>query len=208
MHSYSIDGSRPKISGFIMLAAIVIANLVNYLLSIIDGRVPFTVESVSASVFLSFSILLWVFNNYLWKWPITRRFSGVPNIEGQWVGPLDSSYNSSNGNGPMRPTFTIHQKWSEIEVDGDFSKSISESTSASFVTDKGRPQLIFTYRNYPRDSSSNRRSHEGTNTLRYMTDSSGNELLQGEYYTDQERNNHGTMELRRAEEVDDCFKDE
>ena len=78
-----------------------------------------------------------------------------------------------------------------------------KSTSASFITDKGRPQLVFTYRNYSHDSSSNRGPHEGTNTLRVMTDSDGRDLLEGEYYTDSSRNNHGTMELRRPEDVED-----
>lgn len=202
MHSYSIDGSRTKIAGYIMFVAVVLANVLNYLATLLVERLPFSIGSVSISVFLVFTGLLWAFNNHLWRWPLISRFAGVPDVSGRWVGPLDSSYNNDNGgdDGPMRPEFTIHQTWSRIEVDADFTKSRSESTSASFITDKGRPQLVFTYRNYPRDSSSNRGPHEGTNMLRYMTDSDGDELLHGEYYTDQKRNNHGTMELRREQD--------
>ena len=185
-----------------MLSAVVLANVLNALVTLAIGHLPFS-TGLSISVLLVFTGIIWAFNNYLWRWPVTSKLAGVPNLRGKWIGPLDSSYQVENGDGPIRPEFTIHQTWTRIEVNADFAKSRSESTSASFITDKGRPQLVFTYRNYPRDSSSNQGPHAGTNTLRCMTDSNGRPLLQGEYYTDQQRNNHGTMELRRPCDVEE-----
>lgn len=186
-----------------MLVAIGFANAVNYGLTHIVGYLPFSTQSLSVSVFFVFTGLLWAFNNHLWRWPLISRLAGVPDISGTWVGPLASSYNTKNNNGQMRPEFTIQQTWTRVEINADFPSSRSESISASFITDQSRQQLVFAYRNYPRDSSSNRGTYGGTNFLRYMTDSEDNELLQGEYYTDQTRNNHGTVELRRREDVDE-----
>ena len=42
----------------------------------------------SIAPFAIFGILLWLFDRYLWKWPLIRRVSGIPNLEGTWKGTL------------------------------------------------------------------------------------------------------------------------
>jgi hypothetical protein len=42
----------------------------------------------SIAPFAIFGILLWLFDRYLWKWPLICRVSGIPNLEGTWEGTL------------------------------------------------------------------------------------------------------------------------
>ena len=109
-----------------MFASVLIANVANSLVSDFLRVIPFTTSSISISVFLVFTAIMLAFNQYIWHWPGISKLAGVPNISGKWVGPLDSSYTDENGGDPMRPTFTIHQTWTRIEVNGDFARSRSE----------------------------------------------------------------------------------
>ncbi|ODR80196.1 hypothetical protein BG842_02885 [Haladaptatus sp. W1] len=209
MHSYAISGSRAKTGGYIMIVAAVVANGLNSRLEILWAYLPLDLPSLTLSIPFTFAALFFIYNKWLWYWPFLSSVAGVPDISGEWVGPLYSSYRSDGGNGAadkpkgsLRPVFTIHQTWSRIEVNGDFAKSRSESTTASFRTDKGNPQLVFTYVNHSRTPEKNDGQHEGVNKLRLATDGDGNDVLEGEYYTDSSRNNHGTMELRRPEDAE------
>lgn len=210
MHSYAISGSRAKTGGYIMIVATIAANILNGWLDILWAYIPLNLPPLSLSIPFTFAALFFLYNKWLWQLPLLSRIAGVPNISGEWVGPLYSSYRSDGGNddglgdepkGSLRPVFTIHQTWTKIEINGDFSESRSESTTASFRTDKGNPQLVFTYVNHPRTPKKNDGQHEGVNKLRLVTDGDGNNVLEGEYYTDSSRNNHGTMELRRPEDA-------
>jgi SMODS-associating 2TM, beta-strand rich effector domain len=53
----------------------------------------------SIASFAIFGILLWLFDQYLWKWPLIRRVSGIPNLEGTWKGTLKriSSHDCEQG---------------------------------------------------------------------------------------------------------------
>lgn len=206
MHSYAISGSRAKTGGYIMIIAAVVANGLNSSLDALLVYIPFDLPTLTISIPFTFAALFLLYDKWLWSWPLFSRVAGVPDISGEWVGPLYSSYRSDGGGntdtddepkGSLRPVFTIHQTWSKIEIDGDFSKSRSESITASFSTEKGNPQLVFTYLNHPRTPNENNGQHEGVNKLRLVTDGDGNEVLEGEYYTGPSRNNHGTVELRR-----------
>lgn len=211
MHSYAINGSRAKTGGYIMIVAAVAANGLNSWLESLWAYIPLDVPPLTLSIPFTFAAFFFIYDKWLWSWPPFSRVSGVPDISGEWVGPLYSSYRSDGSGesdtadepkGSLRPVFTIHQTWTKMEVNGDFENSRSESTTASFRTEKGNPQLVFTYVNHPRTPQKNDGPHEGVNKLRLVTDGDENDVLEGEYYTDSSRNNHGTMELRRPEDAE------
>lgn len=186
-----------------MGASVLIASVLNSWLSALWRLVPYEIPALTLSIPLTFAALFLIYDKWLWKWPGLSRIAGVPDISGEWEGPLNSSHQDTeeeeeNGQkGSLRPEFTIHQTWSRIEINGAFRRSRSESTTASFRTEKGNPQLVFTYQNHPRTTEENDGPHEGVNKLRLATDVDGSEVLEGEYYTDESRNNHGTITLRR-----------
>lgn len=221
MHPYSIDSSRAQIVGYLMfvsvLLAIVLSAIARFVLGLLPVTyalpAPFALGTISALTL--FSVLLHLFNRQSWKWSGINRFSSPPDIGGTWVGELHSSYTPSDecttneqtdtdtapngGRTRVEPRIEITQTWTEIEIVlTNPTVSISESTTASFIANKGRPELVFTYMSRPiGDGASSREMHGGTNRLRLTRNEDGNEVLTGEYYTDQQRHNHGTMEFRR-----------
>lgn len=212
MHPYATHTARWKTIGGLMLAAVIITGGANTALEAVGQQLGFQAGSISA--FAIFGVLYAAFDRYLWRWPLVRRFTSPPDLNGEWVGEINSSYQPESadtddgrqpdGGKPVdgETQMSISQHWSAIEVTvTNPSSSRSESTSATFRTHKSDPELLFTYVNKPiGEAASELSMHEGTNTLRYTQSVDGNDILEGEYYTDEQRNNHGTMRFTRIAE--------
>lgn len=165
------------------------------ILEIIKIKVPFYVEIPSVGGI--YSLIFWVFNNYLWKYDIFRILGiiTVDNLEGEWEGVLKSSYDNFVKDIPAK--LTIHQKATSIRICGQFNQSKSVSLNAGFgysgVEDK--TALFYFYRNEPNfNAPQTMAMHEGSVKLIYNKDS---QSLEGSYYSGRDRNNYGTITLRR-----------
>ena len=88
MVTYNVD-TDPRIRIYFVLAfaSIVGASFLTDHLKALETVLPF-VGALSIAPFAIFGILLWLFDQYLWKWPLIRRVSGIPNLEGTWKGTL------------------------------------------------------------------------------------------------------------------------
>lgn len=213
MHPYATHTARWRTIGGLMLVAIVLMGGVNTTLGAVGRQLGFQAGSISA--FAIFGLLYTGFDRFLWRWPLVRRFTSPPDLNGEWAGEINSSYRpeeaNTDGNRQPQPDrgqhtagetrMSISQRWSSIEVEVmNPGSSRSESTSATFRTHKSDPELLFTYVNKPiGEAASELSMHEGTNTLRYTQNVDGDNVLEGEYYTDEQRNNHGTMRFTRVE---------
>lgn len=212
MRPYATHTARWKTVGGLMLVAVVLTGGINTALEAAGRQLGFQAGSISA--FAIFGLLYVAFDRFLWRWPLVRRFTSPPNLNGKWVGNISSSYQPEpadtdddrqpDGGQPIddETQMSISQHWSTIEVTvTNPGSSRSESTSATFRTHKSDPELLFTYVNKPiGEAASELSMHEGTNTLRYTQSIDGDDVLEGEYYTDEQRNNHGTMRFTRVEE--------
>lgn len=210
MHPYATHTRRWKTVGALMFIAIILTGGLNELLQIFGRQLGFQAGGISS--FGVFTALYLGFDRYFWRWPVVRWFTSPPNLNGKWIGEINSSFNhesiddkqQSEGedSNDEEPKLLITQNWSSIEVTVvSPSSSRSESTSATFRTHKSDPELLFTYVNKPTGEAANELSmHEGTNTLRYAQNAEGNDILEGEYYTDEQRNNHGIMRFTRMSE--------
>jgi len=63
------------------------ASLLNYYLKDLGAVFPVFVAPSIAPFFI-FAFLLWLFDRYLWKLPIISGVSGIPDLEGTWIGKL------------------------------------------------------------------------------------------------------------------------
>lgn len=192
-----------------MLISVFITSLIDkhisdilILLPLLDsGNVPSGVPTV-----LIFTILYFLWNRYLWKSPVINKFTNPPNINGSWIGGLESShaqtrlgeYASDRGEDTkVGPVMKIDQTWTHISVTIEFEDSISTSTTASFIQDLTDPILRITYRNRPKGSTEDGLTmHEGVNDLRYHSQDD-NDILEGKYFTDEHRNNNGQVRFQR-----------
>lgn len=210
MHPYATPTRRWKTVGVLMFIAIVLTSGLNELLQIFGRQLGFQTGGLSS--FGVFTALYLGFNRYFWRWPVVSWFTSAPDLNGKWIGDIESSYDPESVDDEQQseeeysedeePKLLITQDWSSIEVTVvSPGSSRSESTSATFRTHKSDPELLFTYLNKPTGEAANELSmHEGTNTLRYAQNTEGNDILEGEYYTDEQRNNHGTMRFTRMSE--------
>jgi hypothetical protein len=138
-----------------------------------------------------FGFLSWWFDRQVWRWlPIRNLGISTPILDGCWSGATKSSFDDFNRQYPVR--MTIHQTWTEISISVETDQSRSYSTTASI--DVGpESMLVYSFTNLPQVSATGTmHTHIGTALLRILPDE-----LVGEYYSGRDRQNIGTIELRR-----------
>jgi len=144
------------------------------------------------------SVAVFAFNRWLWKSSILYPwFVSDPNLSGTFKGVLQSSWVDSTTGTMKSPidifaivrqtAFTIHIRLYTVQ-------SESVSLASSFVkSDDGRQDLMFTYRNEPKQSKRPQSSiHYGGTKLKISHD---HQHLAGTYWTD--RKTVGDMEFTR-----------
>ncbi|WP_434521082.1 hypothetical protein [Halorubrum sp. AS12] len=215
MHPYSIVGARWRKVGYLMFTAVLLSSFLQETLIELFAILPFFTTSLvppGLPTFAIFTAIFFVWDRYLWHFPLVSNFTSPPDLRGTWKGGLTSSHEQTRlGEFEMdtdeveqqtseeTPIMVIDQTWSNIKVTIDFPHSESISTTASVIRDRTDPVLRINYRNHPRgDSPDGVGIHEGTNDLRYRTHESG-DILEGKYYTDENRNNHGHVEFQRVD---------
>jgi hypothetical protein len=131
--TYNVDTDpRIRIYFGLAFASIVGASfLTDHLKYLLETVLPFFgapsisisgAPSISIAPFAIFGILLWLFDRYLWKWPLIRRVSGIPNLEGTWKGTLTRISSDDGEQGepeqskpkqskPKKAEFYITQTW-------------------------------------------------------------------------------------------------
>src|SRR5208283_2359678 len=113
MHPYSTNSEeRLKVPFFLAVLAIGIAWVLSRLSS--EMRLPFYIEV--PGTFTIYIILLATFRQYLWRFTIFHRLRvvNVPDLEGQWVGHLVSSYDQAAERQAV--TIYIKQNWTHIFI--------------------------------------------------------------------------------------------
>ncbi|MFC3476291.1 hypothetical protein ACFOKC_00990 [Halobacterium litoreum] len=154
-----------------------------------------------------FTLTYIIWDRYLWRFPVIRKFTSMPDLNGEWYGGLQSSYEQTTmgdfqadgGTEKHGPKMTIDQTWTSIQVTIEFKNSVSSSQTASIMHDMTTPVLRLTYQNRPTgDSQESMTIHEGTNDL-HLRQQGDERFLEGKYYTDEHRNNHGQVRFKQDE---------
>ena len=193
MNPYNPNGSR-KVITFLLIISVSLAGLVHTGLDAVNFELQGLV-SITSAVGM-YQILYYVFDRFIWKWSLLRKIElvTVPDLNGQWGGTINSSYESDAQDYQIKVFIT--QQWSKILIRLEAGESYSKSIAASFLTDDpSSPELVYVYDNDPMTMTpESMRSHGGTAKLR-ITDSG----LQGQYYTGQGRRTIGDISLKRIE---------
>lgn len=195
MHDYAID-SRERV--FVVRTLFMASALVA---AVAAALVPSDLASIRwllpiPSIALTFGILYWAFDNWLWRWRFLRvlRLISTPDLRGQWAGTIASSYTEFEQ--PQPVTVTIEQTWTKMAVRLDAAESRSWSITASVLTNSSEG-LVLTYLfdNQPEAQSvKTMQRFRGTVVLVSATP----ERLEGYYYTGRGRETHGSLKLRRG----------
>ena len=140
-----------------------------------------------------YSGLHWLHDRFLWRIRLLRMVTRLPDLNGEWVGEVKSSYNQ---HGPAyEVSVVISQRWSKMLVRLETGQSRSHSVVASLKTaDLPYPELSYLYVNSPKSNAPDTMEmHRGTATLELKGSN-----LEGEYYTGRGRRQIGMIKLRKA----------
>lgn len=150
------------------------------------------------------TLLIALWDLWLWKLPAIQRLSKRPWIAGTWAAtltPTDDSQIPEGGNrGPIPAYLVVKQTFWSISVRQYTVESKSESRAAIWANGSGGDLLTYTYNNRPKQQFESRSlPHLGTSALDVV--SLRPTAISGEYFTD--RYTKGDMELRLVDRSTD-----
>lgn len=189
---------------YFILVLIAISVVISYGISVLLKQyqisIPFYVD-LPVSTIGVYSILFWIFNNYLWKLRLFRAMGIViaDDLNGKWEGVAKSSYDNFKSN--IKTEIEIEQTATKIKICGTFKESRSVSIHENFSRSEidNKVALFYFFRNEPNyDATETMSIHEGSTKLIYDKQK---DTLAGYYYSGRDRNNHGTIEVKRSKKL-------
>jgi len=181
------------------VAVVVVVALIGY--SLIRGHAPSTPSQWLAPIgpaVTASAALLWIFDRFVWRWPLICTLVNRPVIRGTWHGELLSDARDPD-TGDQVPVdqdvyLVVRQRFWAVSARLLTKDSTSVSLAASFVADSdGVKQLLYLYRASPRAGLKSRSNmHLGAVILDTPRDGKS---LEGRYFTD--RKSGGELRMRR-----------
>ncbi len=173
MHPYTSDDAKPKTLAYIAVAAVAVAYLATWLMSL----TPVPGWWVSApSLAGSYAILYNWFESSLWKADMARRLklSTVADVAGRYRGHLISAY-PENSTTEVPIEINITQSWQRIHVALEVNAtktSRSASYMAAVAPEGTQTRLSYSYRSQvmPGVADLDMADHEGTADLLISVD--------------------------------------
>jgi hypothetical protein len=145
------------------------------------------------------SVLLLVFERWVWAWPGFRLFTNRPDLRGTWKGVIRSNWKDDErgtGLGLFHAYVTIHQTYTGVHLRLFTRESQSVTTTATLVCEPDEHHVLSgLYRNVPRQLLRSRSPiHHGGLILNIA--GLKRDHMSGSYWTD--RQTFGEVELRRV----------
>lgn len=143
-----------------------------------------------------FSLFYFGFDWWAWRVPLLHTVGLVktPRLAGKWKADIASSF-GEQGNAHTAEV-KITQTWTRMAVVLETERSRSASTVAGIVPDApGGALLTYEYMNEPKSMAEpTMHMHRGVARLRLANDG---RVLDGDYYSGRDRQNHGALRLER-----------
>lgn len=196
----NINGNNYKKFTYFILVLMAIAVIISYEISQFLKQnliiLPFYVD-LPISTLGVYSILFWIFDKYLWKFQIFKKTGIIiaDDLNGLWQGKVNSSYD--NFKKDIKAELIIKQTATNVKIYGTFDQSKSVSVHENFAKSEidNSVALFYFFRNEPKyDAAKTMAIHEGSVKLIHDKDA---DMLTGYYYSGRDRNNHGTIKVKR-----------
>lgn len=204
-HEYALLGgvNRAKVGRYLgVFAASVSALIVFVLLTAVDLAKHFGIPANLPPAVLSvvgagtvFGALYWIFDRYAWRWPYLCSLLKVPDLSGDWHCDGQTFNPDGSPSYVWEGKLTILQSWDKLRVRLKTKQSGSNSITAALICDEADGyRLLYNYRNDPRISEAELKSHLGFAELVFSKD---RQSAEGEYFNGHGRFTFGTMRLTR-----------
>lgn len=190
MHSYSIStNERESVANYLIGFAILLAAIWG-LIQTYAIKIPWWWESPAILGIFEF-VRRW-FSKTLWRRNLQIWRTGIPDLAGTWVGTYESTHNGVTG--PI--SMTIAQDWSRMGISIVAQESRSHSICSAIVGEENNLRLEYSYDNRPKGSPANTlQPHLGFVRLHICH---SREAMEGEYFTDRQRQTGGALKLKRV----------
>lgn len=195
-----IDSNNCDKFYYFILGLIAISFGLNQLLSkgLLYIGIQTNIAIETPSILAIYTILFKLFDKYWWKFSIFKKLGIIvaDDLNGKWVGTAKSSYDDFQSD--ITTELDIRQTATKIKIYGKFNQSKSESIQESFGKSEidDEVALYYFFRNEPNyNSPSTMAMHEGCTKLIYHPE---NHTLSGYYYSGRNRNNHGTITVKKS----------
>lgn len=201
MHNYEMTGHpKVKVIIFITIIAVTIATLINQSIDFIENFTGMAI-SFSVSTLTVAGLLYLLFSKVLWKKKTFRMIFKYPDFNGKYSIEGKSFKKTTGETFDWEGILSIKQDWDKILVSMKSKNSSSESISVNgsivYLPMKGY-ELTYVYSNTPNNNMAELHKHEGKCTLNFDEELNN---ATGNYYNDMKnRENYGSMELRRINE--------
>ena len=216
-NAYSIEGNyRERVSkwiavfsvvGFLMIYQIIISNASRYVADYFFGSpailAVFSLAFSAFSATLIYFILWNLFDKYIWKASVLRRWHHLDDFSGIWVGVGHTSFNDTRYKFKLSVQQTFTRMSCDVETVNSRSGAILMGVIRDHAMSKER-RLHMAYVNgvWSDDAKWNKTwpdSHLGFCSYRLEE-----EKLFGDYFTNSSPQTRGTIELKR---IDPCLED-
>ena len=197
MHPFVTDSDeRTRILLWLAAVSILAAWGLHELFRVLQFSPPWWLETPSVVGF--YALFYTVFDKWGWRIPILRKIEiiKIPDIAGKWEGFVTSSYDEHKNH--IDATIMIKQTWTKLKIQLETPTSISQSQTASIITDVHSDIISYEYINEPRaHAKATMHTHRGT-ARHVLKKENDVETFNGEYYTGRDRGTFGTLTFRRS----------
>lgn len=186
---------------FLVFISSSIAYSISTLLSYFQFDIPFYIDLPISAPAL-FALFFYIFDKHLWKEKHFHKFlkkTGIiiaDDLNGKWKGIVKSSYD--NFKKDIAAELVIQQTATQVTIRAKFNESKSISVHESFGKNEIDDcfSLYYFFRNHPNSEAVETMAmHEGSAILSYNQE---DDELVGHYYSGRNRNNHGTISVKRV----------
>ena len=193
LHPYATDSDeRKNVPLYIAALAIVSAIALSWILERIHW--PGWLDAPATIGF--YAIYYELFRHRLWRFERLRNWGWVrvPDLSGKWEGHVVTSFDEQKGKHPVSAEMV--QDWTHISVKMRSKYSKSHSLVGSIFVGNDIV-LDYEYWNEPRPGAvQTMHAHRGTASLILSPDGF---TLSGDYYSGRDRQNYGSLHLKRVE---------
>ncbi len=194
MHPFSIDTQeRKNVIVVIALLCIPLSWLFNNLLKLLGVENVWWIST--PSILGMVGVLYKIFDGLIWRIGLLRTLGIIktPDLNGDWNGLVATSFDDHADQHAVK--VKIQQTWTKISIFLESAQSESHSLTASILTRQpGGTSINYEYKNEPKSSAKNTmHAHRGSAVLKLKN----NNELEGEYYTGRDRNNFGSIRLKK-----------
>lgn len=206
-HEYSVLGglNRATIGRSLSIASALVASVIGaVVLWLVDlakrfgiaDHVPGLVLWPVTAGFI-YTGLYWLFDRYVWKYPIVATLSKVPDVSGKWLCDGQTLNPDKSLGDTWQGEVTVVQSWDKLRVRLKTKQSASNSVTAALVYDQADGfRLLYNYKNEPKIGETELSAHRGSAEFTFSPDL---QSAEGEYFNGHGRFTFGTMKLKRMQ---------